>query len=58
MRNFYIVFDDENSAVAIAPSVTSLSTSYTAAELGMPSRHFGPAQIRNRMLKRLTLTAG
>ena len=42
----------------MAPSVTSLSTAYTEAELGTPSHHYGPTQIRNQMISRVALAVG
>jgi len=46
-----------NGAVAMAPHKTSKSVAYTTQQLSKPSYHFGPAQMRNRMIKQVMIAA-
>ena len=57
LKNFYVIFDDMNGAVAMAPHKTSESTAYNTQQLSVPTYHFGPTQMRNRVIKEVVIAA-
>lgn len=57
LKNFYVIFDDMNGAVAMAPHKTSKSVAYNTQQLSVPSYHFGPTQMRNRVIKQVLIVA-